>query len=465
MYTNSINVDDYQMRMLLGYFRCGMDQNIGVMEAFTRKLPVKRNFMVACGVERIMEYLHNFKFSIDDIKIIKEILNPSLIEPFSERDGNYLAGLSANVLKVRAMHDGDVLFANEPIIQVEGPIGMVQYVEKMILGMINHDVRIASKAARIVIASGDKPITEMGGRRAHEEATAAAARACYIAGFAGSSSVEAYVKYGVPHFGSMGHVWIMSHNVAGQTKRGSQQQSFKNFSKVYKNGTYLLDTYDTQDGAADATKCVAGNIGGGRLDSGDLNELSIAVRRAFNKADYCASAKVIATNDLNEYKILKLRKEGAYIDAFGVGTEVVCTPDSPSNNFVYKLVSIEDGKGNWKDVAKIAADGKATFPCAKQVRRYYDPSCNVFTHDEIIKRDTKLSPLSYDILYDRNVKTWNEAEWTTEMARNLFSKRLTEMPSFLKLIQSKIDDDMAHKYTVNISDDLLQAKQELMKAE
>lgn len=464
-YTKVVDIDSYQAKMLIALFRSGMQNNQGIMEAFTRKLPAKRSFMLSCGTERILEYLYNLKFTTDDIKIIRDVVNPSLINEFSEADGNYLASIDFSSLKVRAVYDGDVLFASEPIVQIEGPVGVVQYIEKHILGIINHDVRIASKAARIVIAAGDAPVVEMGGRRAHEEATADAARACYIAGFLASSSVMAYAKYGVPHLGTMGHVYIMAYNIAGKSKRKSQQDAFSNWSKVYKDSTYLVDTYNTLDGVSDAVKFAPRNLGGVRFDSGDLTQLSVDGRRILYSSDGNAKTKIIATNDLNEYKIMKMKKAGASVDSYGVGTEAVCTPDSPTCNFVYKLVSIEDGKENWKDVAKFSEDGKSTFPCAKQIQRHFDPHTGVFTHDEIIKAGAKLENNAAHILVERNVKNWTKEEWDVEKARALFKARREAMPQYLKLIQEKVDDDMAHKYTVNISEDLVKAQRELKRAE
>ncbi len=466
-YSSAIDIDLYQAKMLLSYYRSNMHKRVGTMEAFSRKLPNNRAFMVVCGTERIVEYIKNLKFNANDIKLIKEVLDPGLIQPMTDDDCNYFASLDfAKDLTVHTMMDGDVMFANEPVVRISGPIGMCQYVEKHILGTLNHDIRVASKAARIKIAAGDKEVFEYGGRRAHEEISPEAARAAYIAGFTGSSSLTAYAKYGIPVSGTMGHVWIMSHNTFNKTKRQSQIESFKNWSGIWKDSTYLIDTYNTVDGCVDAIQSARRNIGAVRLDSGDLANLSVDVRRELNKSDGCMFTKIVATGDLNEYKILKLRKNGAHIDIYAAGTEVVCTPDAPSCNFVYKLVTTVDDAGFVKDVAKLSSEaGKGTLPCVKQVRRFFDPHSGIFTHDEIQKDGTKLISHACDLLYLRDLKTWDNTKWSVEDARKLFSLRLETMPEYLKLIREYMDYNSNHQYTVKISDDIIKTKEQLLKGE
>ena len=455
--SSAIDIDAYMATMLVGFYRAGMHNNLGTMEMFSRSLPKKRSFLVVCGIERVLEYIKNIKFNEADIKTIQSIVAPQLISPWTEDDSNYLRSLNfAKSLKISAMRDGDVVFENEPILRVTGPIGMIQYIEKHICGIINSDMKTCSKAARIVIAAGNTPVIEMGGRRAHEEVSADNARACYIAGFKSTSSVSAYAKYGIPCSGTQGHIWIMSFARDVWSNRVSEFNAFAAWNKIYKDSTYLVDTYDNSSGVDNALRAAAGNIGAIRLDSGDLKELATDAKRAINKSEDACKVKIAATNDLNEYEIYKLKTGGAHIDVFGVGTHVVCSPDSPGMNFIYKLVSVEDGNGNWKNVSKLSADiKKGTIPCSKQIFRNFDPHSNIFTHDDLVKEGTPIPDHVESLLKERDVSAWNKDEHSIEAARALFATRRQQMPKYLKIIDKSIE----HTYTVRVSEELSKAQQ------
>lgn len=206
---DALDIDLYQARMLIAYYKSGMRNVTGTMEAFTRSLPKHRRFLVSCGVERILEYLQQLKITDRHINVLKQVL-PDI--SFDDDLCNYLKSIDfAKELSVRAIQDGDILFANEPVVSITGPIGIAQYPEKKILSILNHDIRIASKAARIYIAARGRPVAEFGGRRGADGMSAEAGRAAFIAGFSSSSNVLAFERYGIPCSGTMGHVWIMSH--------------------------------------------------------------------------------------------------------------------------------------------------------------------------------------------------------------------------------------------------------------
>ena len=369
MNINNLDIDLYQARMLIGYYLNGMKDVQGVMEAYCRKLPPHRRYLVACGVERVLEFLKEFRFTEDEVVVLEGM--------FQEIDFNstglrqYLLSLNpAECLQINAMMDGQLLFANEPVIQVIGPVGVAQYIEKKILSILNHDIRIASKAARVAMAAGNRPVFEFGGRRANDCCSASAARAAYIAGCASSSSVAGFVKYGVPCSGTMGHVWVMSHT----TEAGNpfEHAAFKAWGKTFKNSTYLVDTYDSIEGTRNALNAAKNNIGAIRLDSGDIAKLSIDCRRMINESGN-PNVKIVASDDLNEYKIRDMISSGAQIDAFGVGTEIVSTPDAVTCGFIYKLVAIQSkSNGKWHNVMKWSSSkGKKTYPGRKQVYRFF----------------------------------------------------------------------------------------------
>lgn len=419
----SLDIDLYQARMLIAFYLSGRHNIKGTMEAFTRKLPANRNFMVVCGIPRIAEYLNSVKFSEKTIRILKEVL-PEI--NFTEDLCNYLYSIDfAKELSVKAMADGDIVFAEEPVISITGPIGIAQYVETKILSILNHDIRIASKAARITLAAQARPIAEFGSRRHADNMGAEAARAAYIGGFTSTSNVSAYEKYGIPVIGTMGHVWVMSY-----LNKDKESEAYSDWGKLFKDSVYLPDTYHTINGAKKVLETCRGNVGGIRLDSGNLSELSFHIRRDLNNRD-AFSAQIGATNDLDEYEIKTLIDNGNPIDWFGVGTKVVTTPDSPSCNFIYKLVEVEG-----KPVAKISSDqGKTTLPGAKQVFRDYCVNGHdiMYTNDVLsLASENKPTKESLALL---NIISVADSMPTAQKSRDRFLKNISYMPKYVRTIK------------------------------
>lgn len=450
MYTSIIDIDLYQITMLNAYYQNNMHNLKGAMEAFTRKLPKQRSFLVVAGTRRIADFLATAKFTFDDLKIISSVL------PIDNKFSDYLLSIDfSKEIKMFGMQEGEIAFAQEPFVRLEGPIGLLQYIEKRILSILNHDVRITSKAARIVIAARGKSVWEAGGRRAHEECTADTARACYIAGFAGTSSLMAFAKYGIKCVGTMGHVWVMSHT--------DEELAFKHWNDTYPKSTYLIDTYDPRTGTETAIKCARkGSLDGIRLDSGDLCEQSSIFRRLLNNADDYKS-KIIASNDLNEYKIYDFLSRGAPIDSFLVGTEVVSTPDAPTCSFVYKLVAIDEESGT-RNVCKNSAEkGKGTFPGRKQVYRHFTSKNNYLkdTHDVIcLDNETINSPFVKKLIVEYTIRKDNGFE-DASLARDNFINALASMPEHLKLIRENSDSIV--EFPVEFSDFLQAEKSNLSK--
>lgn len=469
--STALDIDMYQASMLRGYFENGMAENQGAMELFARKMPHCRDFFVVAGIGRIVNYLANLKFTEEDIRILRSI--PALqIPEGSDGDAfcNYLASIDfAKQLKLYSIPEGSVAFPNQPILRVEGPIGLCQFVEKRLLSVINHDVRIASKAARVVLAAKGRPVFEFGGRRAHEECSPDTARAAYIAGFAGSSNVQAFAEYGVPAIGTMGHVWIMSHE--------TEEKAFQNWSKVFNNSVYLVDTYNTHDGIDNAVKYAYDNISGIRLDSGDLYQLSVSAKRVMQKSSGSANAKVVASNDLDEYSITDLLEHGASIDSFGVGTQLVSTPDSASLGFVYKLVSTAYEPGldaKQHPICKIAELGKGTWPGKKQICRNFVEYGNetIFTNDIVALADEERpSALATPLLVEQPIVV-EDQHAIVVTARERFKSTMESLPPYMKAIPKKPlkapkdsnTELRKAEYPVGFSDKLSQLRQEIQTA-
>jgi nicotinate phosphoribosyltransferase len=317
--------------------------------------------MVAAGLEQVIHYLLNLRFTEEQIRYLKATDTfGNVHEDFFEYLRNFrFTG------DVWAVPEGTVLFPNEPIMRVEAPIIESQIAETFLLSVINFQSLIATKASRIVNAASGKEIIEFGFRRAHgPQAALLAARASYIGGCAGTSNTLAGYKLGVPAFGTMAHSFVMNFE--------SEIDSFIEFSKVFPDGLLLVDTYDT---LAAVKKIVKHGIKakGIRLDSGDLYDLSVGSREILDNAGY-GDAIIMASGDLNEYIISDLVKRNAPIDVFGVGTELTTSRDDPAMNGVYKLVAVkippaEKGKAG-KVLYKLkTSPGKKTYPGPKQVHR------------------------------------------------------------------------------------------------
>jgi len=349
--SDSLKTDLYQLTMTAAsYFISGKHSNRATCEAFVRKLPECRRFLIMAGTAEIREYLYDLRFTKDDINFLKEhkelksLMSGTNFAKYLE-DFRFAGDLWA-------MAEGEIVFAGEPLLRVTGTLPEVHMAETFILSVLNHSIHIASKAARMVLAAQGRPLMEFGTRRTHHEAALNAARSSYLAGFSATSNIRASEMYGIPNAGTMSHMWIMLSN--------SEEEAFEQFAKAYRNPTLLIDTYDTLEGAKKAVKIKG--LGAVRLDSGDFNSLSKEVRKILDAGGQ-TSAKIVVSGDMNEYKINDLLQAGAPIDMFGIGTELVTPKDIHSLGAVYKAV-YNDTKD--EPVIKLAP-GKMTLPGAKQV--------------------------------------------------------------------------------------------------
>lgn len=346
--------DLYQLTMSGAYYECGFRQD-ATFEWFIRKLPQNRSYVLAAGLDNVLDFLQSFSFTQEEIDYLKSLPDfQTLPKDFFK----YLRDLEFTG-DVWAMPEGTVFFPGEPILRVTAPIIQAQIVETYVLSQMNLQSLVCTKASRIVQAAQGRGIVDFGSRRAHgPQAGVLAARACYIAGCQGTSNLEAGFRYGIPVFGTCAHSFIQAFDV--------EEDAFQKFYDVYGDQTILLiDTYDTVEGARKAT-AFGEKIKGVRLDSGDLLVLSKEVRKILDEAGL-KDCKMVLSGDMNEYRIADLIANGAQVDSFGVGTAMVISDDAPTLNPVYKLVE-QDFRDRREPVLKLS-ENKATYPSRKQVYR------------------------------------------------------------------------------------------------
>ena len=349
--------DLYQLNMMQAYLDHG-DTATAVFEFFMRKLPARRGFLVTAGLEQALDFLETLRFSPEDLAWLRESGR------FGKGMLDYLAALRFNG-DVHAMPEGTVFFADEPILRVTAPLPVAQLIETRLINIVHFQCLVASKAARMMLAAPGKLMVDFGLRRAHgAEAGVMAARASYIAGFAGTATVLAGELYGIPIFGTMAHSFVQAHD--------DEAAAFELFAQSRpENLTLLIDTYDTEAGArkvvalAPRLSARGIKIGAVRLDSGDLAALSKSVRRILDEGGL-NDVRIFASGGLDEDSVAAMLHAGAPIDGFGMGTSLTTSSDVPALDCVYKLQEYA-GLARRKQ-----STGKATWPGRKQVWRRYD---------------------------------------------------------------------------------------------
>jgi len=350
--------DLYQLTMAAGYFEAGKARDRATFELSVRRLPPNRNFILAAGLAQAVDYLLNFRIAPEEIAYLRGI-------PQFKYAGNAFFEMLAELRftgDVFAVPEGTPLFPGEPFLTVRAPVIEAQIPETYLLAMIGFQSSIATKAARVVKAARGRDVVEFGTRRAHSpEAGVLAGRASYIGGCVGTSNAETGFRYKVHVFGTAAHSWVMSF--------ASERTAFEQLQKLLgERTTYLIDTYDTIEGAK-LVAALGRPLWGVRLDSGNLIELAPAVRKILDDAGL-TDAKIMATGDLNEHKIHELVAAQAPIDVFGVGTDLATSADAPSLGVIYKMVELESASEH-RYTAKFSLE-KHTLPGAKQIFRHAD---------------------------------------------------------------------------------------------
>ena len=351
--------DLYELTVSAAFFEHGFN-DLASFEVAMRRMPAGRGFMVAAGIERLIESLAEYRFEEAAIEHLESLhlFKPAFLE--------FLSQLRFTG-SIRALAEGTIYFAGEPIVEIRAPLIEAQLIETLVLNQLGFASIVATKAARCFAVAGGRRLVDFGPRRAQgADASLIAARSSYLAGFHGTANVLASKRYGIPVFGTMSHSFVMAHD--------GERDAFGDFVASFPTlSTLLVDTYDTLRGVENAAAVGARvreagvKIQGVRLDSGDLQDLSRKARRILDQAGF-GDIAIVASGNLDEYKIADLVDGGAPIDAFGVGTALAVSDDAPAADFVYKLVDYKD-RGRLKTSA-----GKISTPGRKQLFRAYAPS-------------------------------------------------------------------------------------------
>jgi nicotinate phosphoribosyltransferase len=363
--------DLYELTMLQAYFEEEMVEQ-AVFSLFVRRLPPGRNFLIACGLGPLLEYLERLSFSDDDIAYLESLGGFRQTFLRRLRDLQFTGD-------VRAVPEGTPVFANEPILEVAAPLPQAQLIETLVMNQTHVHTVLASKAERVVAAARGKPVIDFGARRTHGfDAAMKAARAFHIAGVAATSNVLAGKRYGVPLSGTMAHSYIQAHK--------DEATAFASFAGLYPETVLLVDTYDTMGGVQKVIDLArqlgeAFRVRAVRLDSGDLAALAIEARRALDEAGL-ERVEVFASGGLDERRIASLLDAGAPIDGFGVGSSMAVSDDAPVLDIAYKLCEYA-GLGRLK-----LSSGKPVLPGRKQVFRVGEDG--VDTRDTIARAGEEL---------------------------------------------------------------------------
>lgn len=375
LYKHSLSLvtDLYQLTMAYSHWKTGSASKEAVFHVFFRKNPFQGGFAVACGLNYVIDYVSNVSFEPDDLAYLATLLGSDGKPLFDKEFLDYLSNLKLEV-NIDAVPEGTLVFAHEPILRVEGPIIHCQLLETILLNIINFQTLVATKAARVKIATGGQPVLEFGLRRAQGiDGSLSASWASYVGGVDASSNVLAGKLFGIPVKGTHAHSWVMSHE--------DERDAFKNYAEAMPNNcVFLVDTYDTLEGVRHAIEIgkwlrEAGHeLQGIRLDSGDLSYLSIEARKLLDAGGF-PNATIFASNDLDERIISSLNDQGAEIDVWGVGTKLVTAYDQPALGGVYKLAAVREPGEKWEYRVKVSEQAiKTSTPGVQQIRRFFDDS-------------------------------------------------------------------------------------------
>lgn len=360
----ALHTDLYQINMAETYWDDGIHNRKAIFELFFRKLPFGNGYAIFAGLERVLDYLNNFKFSESDLAYLRDEVG------YKEDFIAYLRDLRFTG-DVYSMEEGELVFGNEPILRIEAPLVEAQLVETALLNIVNYQTLIATKASRIKHVAGKETVMEFGTRRAQEmDAAIWGTRAAIIGGFDSTSNVRAGKLFNLPVAGTHAHSLVQSYR--------NDYDAFHAYARRHKDCVFLVDTYDTLKSGVPMAIKVAKELGdkinfiGVRLDSGDIAFLSKEARRMLDEAGF-PEAKIVVSNDLDEYTMLNLRAQNARVDLWGIGTKIITAYDQPALGAVYKIVSIEDEQGVMQDTIKISANAeKVTTPGHKKIFRIID---------------------------------------------------------------------------------------------
>ena len=423
----SMMMDFYEMTMANGYFEIGGTNSRVAFDVFYRRNPDGGGFAIFAGLEQIIEYVENMKFSAEDIEYFRQQ------NLFNEDFLNYLADFKFHG-DIYAFPEGTIMYPNEPIMTVTADLIDAQLIETAILAQINHQSLIATKARRIVRAAEGRLVSDFGARRAHNfDAATYGSRAAYVGGVNGTATVSAGQLFGIPVSGTMAHSWVMYFR--------DEFEAFKKYAEVYPNSTTLLiDTYDViHSGVPNAIRVAkeilepAGHrLKGVRIDSGDLAYLSKRVRKMLDEAGL-QDCKIVVSNSLDEFTITSLLNQGAAIDSFGVGERLITAKSEPVFGAVYKIAAVEED-GKFVPRIKVSENvEKITNPGLKSVYRIYNDDGHAVA-DMIALPDEEID-MSKPFRYIDPIKPWKQREFTNCTAKKLLKlyvrdgKRVEQLPT------------------------------------
>lgn len=466
--------DFYEFTMAGGFFEEGVGDTVAYFDMFFRTIPDDGGFAIMAGVEQLIDYFKNLRFTDEDIEYLRSK------NIFSEKYLDYLRNFKFTC-DVWAIPEGTPIFPHEPIVTVRGPVVQAQFVETMILLTINHQSLIATKANRIVRAADGRPVMEFGSRRAQgPDAAILGARAAYIGGCCGTACAIADREYGVPALGTMAHSWVQLFD--------NEYDAFAAYARQYPDScTLLIDTYNVlKSGLPNAIKVfdeILKPMGkrpkGVRIDSGDITYLSKKCRKILDDAGY-ADCGICASNSLDEYIIRDTLMQGAQIDSFGVGERLITSKASPIFGGVYKLAAIEDKDGNIIPKIKISENvAKITTPGFKQVYRLYSGDTGAAIADVVTLADEVIdNEKPYEIFDPEH--TWKKKTVTNYYVRPLLKKifeggkciyenpDIHVLQEYCRLEIEKLWDEVKrfenpHSYYVDLSKKLWNMKYELLE--
>lgn len=462
--------DLYQLTMLNGYYEKNIHEDIVVFDMFFRKNACNGGYTIICGIEQLVEYINDLHFSDDDLKYLKSL------DLFSDKFLDFLKDFKFTG-DIYAVEEGTIMFPKEPVITVKAPLYQAQLIETALLTIVNFQSLIATKASRVCYAAAGDPVFEFGLRRAQgPDAGTYGARAAVIGGCAGTANVLAGKMFDIPVVGTQAHSWVQ--------KFDSELESFRAYADVYPDKCLLLvDTYDVLKSGVpnaikvfDELKTKGHKPIGIRIDSGDLQYLSVEAKRLFEEAGY-TDLTYTASNDLDEYTIASLKSSGAAINSWGVGTKLITSAESPSLGGVYKLAGSYDGDTLIPKIKVSEEPEKINNPGFKKVVRIYNED-NMAEADLIMLNDEKIDTTKPLTIFDPTY-TWKQTTFHNytikELQKPLFIngeckyvyKSVNEVKKYVSEQFNTLWDAYKRfsnpkKYKVDLSDNLWALKSDLL---
>jgi nicotinate phosphoribosyltransferase len=468
----TLDTDLYELTMVAGYRVLGRHEQMACFDLYYRQNPDNGAFCVFAGLQSVINYINNLRVYPDDIEYLRSL------EIFSPAAADALASGISFTGDIWAVPEGTVVFPNEPLIRVVAPIAEAQILETTMLALVGHQTLIATKAARLCVATRGAPVVDFGTRRAHGvNAALYGARAAYIGGCVGTSNVRAGKLFGIPVKGTHAHSWVESFE--------SEEESFEGFARVFPDNCVLLvDTYDTMEGIRKAIQVAhhmaesGKRLVGIRIDSGDLAYYSKAARRMLNEAGL-SEVKILASSDLDEWIIESLRDQGAQIDIWCVGTRLITSYQTPALGVVYKLMAADSEGMKLVPKIKISQNpSKVTNPGVKKIVRFYNGGGRMIG-DLLLADDEPLPDggrvKAHHPMYDYMKKTYYAPYTTEELSVPVFVKgRQVYDPPPLEESRRRAQQQMdslepeykrfsnPHIYKVSLSDRLFDIKKRLL---